>query len=148
MKYKVIEIPLYSERKSSEEVGWDLENFCKGRGYKYSKIVYGEKLGGFSSIKITLENKYNSGEVRELIAVSQEQQWERGEAISRSSENVIEAYRKALKESQEQRARFSEKKMSKAEEKLYKDLIRFREFLKNRIVRKVMEQYSRIEEKL
>ena len=75
---------------------------------------------------------YNSEEMKEIITLSQEQNWERGEAISKSSRNVFEAYQKALKEYKEQRAYFSERKMSKAEDKLYKDLIGFKEYLKNK----------------
>jgi len=144
MRFKEIELPLNEESQEYREKIKGLEAYCKEQGLEFFQSRYSPDQ---RFIRVMVKDIYNSEEMKEIITLSQEQNWERGEAISKSSRNVFEAYQKALKEYKEQRAYFSERKMSKAEDKLYKDLIGFKEYLKNRIVNKVMDQYSRIEEK-
>jgi len=144
MKFKEIEIPINEESQEYRKKIESLQAYCEEQGLSFYVGSYNPDQ---RYIRVMVKDFYLSEEMKELITLSQEQAWKRGEAISKGSRNVFEAYQKALKEYKDLRAYYSEKKMSEEDRKLYNDLIRFREYLKNRIVKKVMEQYSRIEEK-
>lgn len=133
MKFKEIELPINEESQEYRKKIKGLEAYCKEQGLEFFQSRYSPDQ---RFIRVMVKDIYNSEEMKEIIALSQEQNWRRGEAISKNSRNVFEAYQKAKKEYKELKNKSNSI-----------ELKNFIEYLKNRIVKKVMDQYSRIEEK-
>ena len=148
MKFKEIEIYLNEESQEFKEKVEELKNYCQEKGFLFSEGSYRSTDRQETKVlRIMVKDYYFSEEMKEIIAKCQEEKWLRGEAISKTSKNIFEAYQKAKKEYQEQKEYYSERQMAQKEYNLYLDLGRFREYLRGRIIKKVMEQYSRLGEK-
>lgn len=149
MKIKEIEVPFFSEQEESQEFKEKLEelrSFCKERGFLFWEGQYTEpELKGAKFLRITVEDQYNSEEMRKTKEYCKKKGWKRGAFLSNTSKNIFEAYQKANKEFLEANEKGTN---TESDTENLLQLGNFRAFLKEQIFRKTMEQYSLLEEKV
>ena len=131
VKYKEISLVFQEDSSEIKKQAQELKDFCRKKGYQCNIIDFGQALGGGSSIRITMEDNFLSEEMKAIIEICQQQKWKKGEEISKNSRNILEAYKKADKE------------YKKTPEKIGE----FREYLRSRIIKRVIEAYNQTEEK-
>ena len=145
MKVRYITIASEESQEAKEKLQ-KVEEYCRQLGgLEVSSL---RTLGGKDYIQVALEDKFFSDEMKRLIEECQENEWLEGEQICKSSRNILEAYSKAKKAFHERSETLEDKTKPEPKSPAYVALLQagsFKNFLARRIVRRVMEEYSKTE---